>query len=530
MKSTTSEGLTHNPVEREVKLKADLDLALPDLRGVVAGTYRLPEQDLRAAYFDTPDFRLWSRGITLRHRLGEGPASGTWTLKLPEKPTGATLDRTELSWPGSRDETPAEAQRLLRGLVRSAELRQIAELNTVRRPLELHDKGGRSWAVMDDDTVTVSGGPRDGLRFRQVELELADDRPRRSVSRELDQVVKVLRKAGARHDGSPKLARALGMEAGPTPHAAPADVGTRSSLEEVIRHSINDGLDRLLDHDYRLRLSAYDPPAHDIHQARVATRRLRSDLRTFRPALDPVWVRHTRDELRWIGSALGNVRDVDVLTSGLSMEDDGSPTDAAGQRELLSHLSEQRRLASQQLAKVIEDDARYLRLLDRLHAAGNAPPFRARPSPGHSKKQKQSPLADSPARTALPHLVRGSWRALRQQVRRAGDRPTNVELHQVRIKAKQLRYASEAAAPVIGKRARRTAAAAKNLQTVLGDHHDSVAAEQWLLSEGLVGSPWASFTAGRLTGEQRRRQQKLRRQWRRVWKSLDRSKVRGWVD
>ncbi len=320
MKSSTSERLTQDPVEREVKLKADLDLALPDLRGVVGGTYRLPEQDLRAAYFDTPDFRLWSRGITLRHRLGEGPASGMWTLKLPEKPTGATLDRTELSWPGSRDEIPAEAQRLLRGLVRSAELCQVAELNTVRRPLELHDKGGQSWAVMDDDTVTVSGGPRDGLRFRQVELELADDRPRRSVSRELDQVVRVLRKAGARHDGSPKLARALGKEAGSTPHAvAQADVGTRSSLEAVIRHSINDGLDRLLDHDYRLRLSAYDPPAYDIHQARVATRRLRSDLRTFRPALDPVWVRHTRDELRWIGSALGNVRDVDVLTSGLSM-------------------------------------------------------------------------------------------------------------------------------------------------------------------------------------------------------------------
>lgn len=528
MKSTTSQGPTHDHVEREVKLRAALDLALPDLRKLVGGTYRRPEQELRAAYFDTPDFRLRHRGITLRHRLGEGPDSGTWTIKLPEKPTGATLDRTELSWPGSRDEIPSEAQRLLRGIVRSAELRQVAELITVRRPLELHDKGGRTWAEMDDDTVTVNGGPRDGLRFRQVELELADDRPRRWVNRQLDEVVRALRKAGARHDDSPKLATALGMAAGSVPDARPSSVGPRSSLEAVVRRSINDGLDRLLDHDYRLRLNAGDPPAHDIHQARVATRRLRSDLKTFRPALDPIWVRHTRDELRWIGSALGNVRDVDVLASGLSTAEDGSPTDAAGQRELLGHLSEQRRVACQQLAEAMEDDGRYLRLLDRLHAAGQAPPFRAKRGPGHPKKR--DPVAESPARTALAGLVHRSWRSLDKQVRRAGDHPSNVELHRIRIKAKQLRYASEAAVPVMGKRARRTAAAAKDLQTVLGDHHDSVTAEEWLLSEALVGSPWASFTAGRLTGEQRRRRQQLGRQWRKVWKHLDRPKVRGWIE
>ncbi len=176
---------------------------------------------MRAAYIDTPDFRLWRRGITLRHRLGEGPTSGTWTVKLPERPTGATLDRTELSWPGSRDAMPPEAQRLLRGLVRSAELRQLAELSTVRRPLELHDERGRSWAVLDDDTVTVNGGPRDGLRFRQVELELSDDEAEdqtgKGPSQRLDAVVQVLRDAGARPDDSPKLATALGLAAGSAP-------------------------------------------------------------------------------------------------------------------------------------------------------------------------------------------------------------------------------------------------------------------------------------------------------------------------
>ena len=172
----------------------------------------------------------------------------------------------------------------------------------------------------------------------------------------------------------------------------PVDLGKRSSLEAVVRASLDAGLDRLLDHDYRLRLHADNPPAHDIHQARVATRRLRSDLKTFRPALDPIWVRHTRDELRWLGSALGSVRDVDVLMSGLSSEDGASPTDAAGQRELLGHLSEQRLSACQQLAEVM-DDARYLLLLDRLHAAGQRSPFRLRGAPVTRRRRARLPRA-----------------------------------------------------------------------------------------------------------------------------------------
>jgi len=521
VKSTTSDH-----IEREVKLMADLDLALPDLRGLVGGTYRLPEQELRAAYLDTPDFRLWHQGVTLRHRLGEGPADGTWTMKLPEQPNDTTLDRTELSWPGSRDEVPATARRLLRGLVRSAELLQVAELFTVRRPLELRDAKGRGWAVLDDDIVTVRGGPRDGLRFRQVEVELADDGHEGTSSKVLDRVVGVLRKAGARLDHAPKLAIALGLDAASDKEGADR-IGKRSSLEAVVQASINAGLDGLLDHDCRLRLRSDNPAPHDIHQARVATRRLRSDLKTLRPALDPVWVRHTRDELRWLGNALGNVRDVDVLTAELSAPDQGSPTEAAGKRELLGHLAEQRRLGCQQLAAALEDEERYIPLLERLHVAGQTPPFRAKAGPGAGKKH--SPVAEAPARSALPRLVRTSWRSLHKQVRRAGDQPSNGELHRIRIKAKQVRYASELAAPVVGAPARRSATAAAKLQTVLGEHHDAVVAKEWLWSEALRASPWASFAAGQLSCEQGRRQQKFRRRWPKAWTGLDRRKVRGWL-
>ncbi len=97
------------------------------------------ERQLRTAYFDTPDFRLWRRAITLRHRMGEGPGPGTWTLKLPGPSEGSLLNRTELTWTGPRLAVPDEAARLVLGITRRASLRQIVELVTTRRRISLYD-------------------------------------------------------------------------------------------------------------------------------------------------------------------------------------------------------------------------------------------------------------------------------------------------------------------------------------------------------------------------------------------------------
>ncbi len=129
----------------------------------------------------------------------------------------------------------------------------------------------------------------------------------------------------------------------------------------------------------------------------------------------------------------------------------------------------------------------------------------------------------------LPKLVRRPWRKLRRSVRLAGAHPTDNQLHQIRIRAKRLRYTAEAAAPVVGKPARRMAAAVEALQTVLGDHHDAVTAEDWFRREAATGSPAVAFSAGQLVAIQRHRQDRLRRQWRGVWSSLDRKKLRRWL-
>ncbi|HWE69555.1 MAG TPA: CYTH and CHAD domain-containing protein [Acidimicrobiales bacterium] len=509
-------------LEQEAKFETEVGGGLPDLRTVVGGVVRLPGQSLRTAYFDTADFRLWQRRLTLRHRLGEETDTGTWTLKLPEAPGGAVLSRTELTWPGPREPVPDEVTRVLKGVVRRSPLVPIAELASERVRFGLFDAKGRPLGEIDDDTVTVVGGRRDGFRFREVEVEFEG-----APARVVEGVLRKFRKAGARSGREPKLARALDL---PPPGRRKA-LGPKALLGEVVQASLADALDRILDHDYRLRVDPSDLQPEDVHQARVATRRLRSDLKSFGSILDPVWLGHTRAELKWLGERLGRVRDRDVLAGHL--ERDLGTGAAAGASELLAGLFKQRRQAARELDEALESD-RYLTLLDRLDAGSQLPPFYPvaagqEPSRSRHRKRSRHPHPDDRARAAVPALVGSRWRGLRKRVRQAGRHPSDTELHRIRIGAKQLRYAAEAATPVVGRSAARTARRAERLQTVLGDHHDAVTAEAWLREQAAQGTRAASFAAGILAAGQIRRQRQLRRRWRATWRSLDQSKARAWL-
>ncbi|MGA3146341.1 MAG: CYTH and CHAD domain-containing protein [Acidimicrobiales bacterium] len=497
-------------LEREVKLGVDLDFVLPDLTEDVGTPGPPMERAMRTAYFDTAEFRLWRRGMTLRHRAGEEPGAGTWTAKVPAPSEGPTLDRTELSWAGPREALPEEAIGLFLGITRSSPLHQIVELVTTRRRFLLAGSAGVPGGELDDDTVTVSGGNRDGVCFRQIEVEFG---PGGDVLG--GRVVNRLLAAGARPGGEQKLAKAVDL---PARSRQGARIHKGSRMADVAAASIAAALDRLLDNDYLLRLDPSNPSVEGIHQARVATRRLRSELKLIGSVLDPVWVAQVRAELRWLGRRLGTVRDADVLAVVLSGAGDGSPFDAGGRRELRSAADAERRGHCRDLSDALSSD-RYLELLDRLDAAAELPPFAG----GRRGKR-----ASSPAGRVLPKLVRYRWRSLRRAVRRGGRHPSDAELHGMRIRAKELRYAAETAAPVVGKAARRTATAAEEAQNVLGRHHDAVSAEAWLRNQAAKGTPAGSYSAGRLAAEQARSQRRLRRRWRPVWRRLDQKNLRRW--
>jgi CHAD domain-containing protein len=114
------------------------------------------------------------------------------------------------------------------------------------------------------------------------------------------------------------------------------------------------------------------------------------------------------------------------------------------------------------------DEQRYLRLLDDLDALLANPPL--------------TPRAARTAGRVLAKPVRRAARRLQRAlaaVPGAGDR--DAAIHEARKTAKRARYAAEAAAPALGRPASRQAARAKEVQQLLGDHHDSVVARTVLL-------------------------------------------------
>ena len=501
-------------IEREVKLSAPPAWTVPDLDGCAAGLepVAVEPEELTATYYDTADLRLTRAGFSLRHRTGKDEAG--WTLKLPDAGAGGNAARVrgEISVPGGPDAMPAEVLALVRARVRSAPLEPVGRLVTRRARTRLVDASGEPVIEIDDDDVSVLDGGRVTSRFREIEVEQTSDVPGDALVR----VVGRLREAGAGDaESASKIVRALGPRALEAPELPIVVLDGSVMVTELVRASIVAATERLLRHDPGVRTR--DDP-EDVHQARVATRRLRSDLRTYRRLLDPEWTQGLRDELQWIAGELGGVRDADVLDGRLSAQaQELAGADAEGVAALLSRLAAQRQEARAELRRAIDSD-RYLALLDRLHEAALEP-------------KVLRDLARVKAADAVPDLVRRPWKHLagavaaldEQEDRRAG-------LHQVRIRAKRLRYALEAVAPVAGKPARKWAAAVEEVQEVLGDMQDAVVAEAWLRSAAAGGAGASeALVAGQLVAVQRHIADERMRHWEKAWKRASSKKRRAFL-
>jgi len=203
----------------------------------------------------------------------------------------------------------------------------------------------------------------------------------------------------------------------------------------------------------------------------------------------------------------------------------GRATKDDGEAAINTALDQQRTTAGIELNEIL-DSNRYLQLLEHLHHDAAAPPFTLNLS---TKSDNRTPLVIDDAILVLPSLVRSQWKALHRKVRKAGAHPSAKELHQIRIASKQLRYAAEAATPVIGKDARRMAKGAERLQTILGEHHDAISAEDWLAHSIPRSEEVANFAAGEMSAKQQKIQQDMIRQWHKAWTKLYRKKVLRWL-
>ena len=254
-----------------------------------------------------------------------------------------------------------------------------------------------------------------------------------------------------------------------------------------------------------------------VHQARVATRRLRSDLRTFEPFLDEKWAPSLRGELRWLASELGAVRDVEVMRDRLRGHAALlAPTDADTVGHVLRRLDADREAARTALLASM-CSTRYTQLRAALAEAAKRP-------------RSRSSSRRAPDRGAPPSRAQPLEEAASRAVDELGHDTARRSLHGVRIRAKQCRYAAEACVPALGKPARRFAKAMAQVQDVLGEHHDAVVAGAWLAKTAQECSPGRGVRARPARGDRTRRARRIARapSSARVWRRARRKRLRAW--
>ena len=428
---------------------------------------------------DAEDRILRWTGLSLTRRLENGKS--IWELELPANGRIRTVSDA-----GEPSRPPQGLSDLLVGVLRDRPVGPVATRRT-RRSTRRATENGHDVALVALDSVAVMDGRKVAFKLSRIDVGLIGDERGAEL-----RLVKALEKGGAsgRHGDE-----AEGPKAAGTPPLAQIRVMLGRQLREILRH------------DPGTRLGS-DP--EDLHRMRVATRRARAVLRAGRPLLDPTWSEPLREELGWLGSALGQVRDLDVLLAHLDAqmgELDNEERFAA--KRIGQGLDQERAEARGALLEALESE-RYVALLDSLGVAAPPPP-------------------QKPSEAELAALAKAEFRSLKKAARDLGPESSDKDLHRVRVKAKRARYAAELAAPSVGKRAEEFVRSAKRFQDLLGEHQDAVVAEDKIRELAMAArATKVAFAAGRLVERERARRNSARAEVPGAWSKLERSGRRAW--
>lgn len=400
-----------------------------------------------ATYYDAPDYRLTRAKQVIRRRTG-GPDEG-WHLKLP----GTEADqRIEFHEPLGGLLVPAKFRQLVAATLQDAAVIPIAVLRTRRTVQQLLAADGTALAELCQDEVRSSVQGIE-LSWREVEVELLA-----GSNRLLDQVEQVLAASGIRRaEVGSKIARALARGLAAAERAdssAGAAVLGYLALQLGVIQSLTDAV----------RLDAPD----SVHRSRVATRRIRSTLRSYGDLFSPGSLRALRSELRWHAEELGLPRDAEVLQARLLAQ--AEQADFTGREVIIDRIR-----SSLAAAHAAAHDQLVASMATQRYEALQVELARLLAEPRWSR------LADEPGRVVLPGLLERTVDRVRELASHAAARPQDLtRWHEVRKAAKRARYGAELLVPVLGAPAETIRARWEAVTEALGQVQDAVVAQQMI--------------------------------------------------
>jgi len=481
------DALDLRPVERWLAALPSLSMELDDQWTFTAMAH--PPRRLMDSYLDTGDWRMARAGFVVRtRRRGRSDEINLKTTRSCEAGIGgleATEELPESGLVGLGSDGPVG--RRVHAVAGSHPLRPVLQVRTRRTPFSLHIDGVQAAEIALDDTEIVVGNGQRPMQLRRVEVEVLPQ-----WAEVVGPIVQQLRSAcGLQPATLSKFEAGLlarGVVIPGPPDLGSTDIEPDATVGELAYAVLRRQLAVLSAKEPGTRLGE-DP--EELHDMRVATRRLRAALELFADVL-PIRARNFRVELGWVARVLGAVRDLDVqLHAQTAMVEPGEHELWA---DLTALLTSEREAARSELLGAL-DSVRWERL-----KSGMASMVRQGPN-------RRSTATRVAALAVVPDLIGSRQASVVKAARRAKRSSEAADFHRLRIRAKRLRYSLEFSAELFGGRTKRYTRQLAKLQNQLGLLQDAeVAANR--LSDLAMTAPLPASTVFVMGGvaEQHRRE------------------------
>jgi CHAD domain-containing protein len=486
MSSSTHSAKLEQPGQKNGR-EVEWQLACTDLGAVrrwladhvtIDGLVLEPRSTLQIldTYLDTDDWRIHRAGFALRIRSESGKSEAT--LKSLHSASAEVADRRELSETMENSESESIQQSIgpvgtrVHAVSGAHALLPLFEVRTSRQRFAIRreDEAKQLGEIALDETVISRPHGEPQTSMQRVEVEALTE-----AHEPLQSLVKTLRsdcalKAASDTKYSQGL-KSVGLAPAPAPEFTPTAVDASMSIVEVALANLRRYLSAWHLHEPGARLG--DNP-EELHDLRVAARRLDAILRQFRSSLPASFLR-IRPTLKIVLRALGDSRDLDVALSELKTFSRELPkSDRDSVEPLKRHLVSERGRARARMLSVL-DSASVQKDLQELTSLLTA----------HSAASQQS--SPELALNVAPELIRRRYRKVRKGADLLTSDSSIEAYHEVRGHVKKLRYALEAVAVLYGKPADEMLRTLRRWQEKLGVQQDAAVASRRL--KALASAP-----------------------------------------
>jgi inorganic triphosphatase YgiF len=474
----------------EAELKFELsDDMLPKLAEHPAFAAPAETSRLRSVYFDTPAQDLWHACLGLRVRESDG---GRVQTVKSEKAAAAVRREWEAKITGERPDAAALADSPAAKVLNGHDDELAAVFATdVERVRRLWTRGDDVVEISLDHGEITAGARREPIHELELELKAGDPQALFDLAAALSGQVKLPLLFQSKAERGYQMA----ADSGWAPQGAePTAIAPETPAADAFRDIARSCLAQVANNARLLRRYR---SLEALHQMRVGLRRFRAALTTFRPMIEDGEYQRLKTETKWLAGELDAARDLDVfihdsfrcarprLADREAFACLGADLLRAQSRAYDRALAAQ---ASPRFIDLLMTAARWLEIGDWLR----------------SEEPVLKRLRERPTDAFASDQLDRMHRQVRKRGRRL-DRMDPQRRHQLRIKAKKLRYAAEFFAGSFDRTrsTRRFLAALEDLQDGLGRLNDIVVAGELALHQVRGRPAEAGFAAGLIVADRR---------------------------